>query len=426
MNVSIRNCLCLQASARVQNNIANKRILHVSAVAEVIVHFKLPLLAALDDKGARQTIYCSDEQYCRSREDAYKEGGHIKMLLDHDYRVQVGNIRRRPSLRTILDIIALFKYLRQERFDIVMAHQPQAALVAIPASIMANTPLKVYFSGGLMILTAVERLFKRHVENLLIRYSDATMLNNMEDFEYASKIAGPKSKAYFVSASEGCGVDTSEFNVNKRLFMRDDIRNELCIEDGVQVVGFIGRCVWKKGIRELIDAASIIVERHQIERIMFLIVGTGSDYDAVISEVERRKLSEHFIFTGYRSDVERYFSAIDVFVHPSYWEGLPTSLLQAMAMGLPCLATDIRGSRELIQDGLSGIILKSHEPEELAAELIALLEDGQMALSLGNNANLRITNEYSQSLLLPRTIDIINSVMDNSLATQDSMDKRKM
>jgi len=399
----------------VHNNIANKKVLHVSAIAEVMVHFKLPLLAALDDAGAQQTIYCSDEQYCRSREDAYKEGGHIRMLLDLDYRVKVGNIKRRPNLNIIFDIIALMKYIRQESFDIVMAHQPQAALVAIPAAIMAKTPVKVYFSGGLMVLTPVERLFKKHVENFLIKYSDATMLNNMEDYEYASKLASSKDNAYFVSASEGCGVDTSVFNADNRLSWRSDIRRELGIDDDVQIVGFVGRCVWKKGIRDLIGAASIIVGRQKVPQIKFLIVGTGLDYDPVIAEVERMELSEYFIFTGYMQDVKRYFSAIDVFVHPSYWEGLPTSLLQAMAMGLPCLVTDIRGSRELVQDGLSGIIIKPHAPEELASELIALLENPQKAASLGNNAQLRITNEFSQHLLLPRTIDIINTIIYRTL-----------
>jgi glycosyltransferase involved in cell wall biosynthesis len=236
------------------------------------------------------------------------------------------------------------------------------------------------------------------------------MLNNLEDYDYASRLWGCRGKACFVSASEGAGINTQVFNIKNRLSIRPDIRKELGIEKNELVIGYIGRCLWKKGMGDFLKAAYILKSKGLSPRTRYLVVGTGSDFNEITREVERLGLDGDVIFSGYKSDVRRYFSALDIFVHPSYWEGLPTTLLQAMAMGLPSIATDVRGSRELIEHGKSGIIVDIRSPEAIAEAVAGLLKDRARAEAMAREAHRRISENYSQEVLLPRTIEIVNNM----------------
>lgn len=395
--------------------ISGIRILHVSTMAEVLVHFKLPLLEKLSNAGALQSIYCSDEQYCRDREDSYKEGGHMKVLLDLGYDIEVGPVSRRLSYNKIPEIFALSKHIRREKYDMVIAHQSVGALLAIPAARLAGTPVKIISSGGLRVVTLADRLVNKYGEHLMIRLSDAILINNMEDYEYVSMLWGCSKKAHFVSASEGCGVDTSLFSPESRLAARSAMRSELGIDNDETVISFVGRFVWEKGFRELIEAASMLNTKLPGRRLRYLLVGIGPDTDSIIRLVERKGLMDKFLFTGYRMDIEQYFSASDIFVLPSYREGLPTVLLQAMAMGLPCVATNIRGSRELMEDGRCGIIVEPHRSSDLASALTLVINDQNKAEELGRRAAEIVKLKYSRDILLPKTVDTIRKVVEGIL-----------
>lgn len=391
--------------------ISGLKILHVSTMAEVLVHFKLPLLEMLSNAGAIQSVYCSDEQYCGSKDDSYKEGGHLRILLDLGYRVNVGQITRRPSIRTLFEIWVLSRHIRESGYDLVIAHQPVAALVGITAAKLAGARSKIYFSGGLRVVTLADRLINKYGEHLMVLLSDATMLNNHEDYDYVRGLWGGSGKARFAGAIEGCGIDTDEFSLSGRLAVRRDIRKQLSIEDREVIICFAGRLVWEKGIEELISAVSILEKTLPGFCVRCLVVGVGPDMDEIRGRVEKAGLARKFILTGYRFDIQRHLAACDIFVLPSYREGLPTTLLQAMAMGLPCVATNIRGSRELIHDGYNGLIVSTHDSGALAGALASLVNNPVMAENMGMHARKSVLEKYSRDILLPRTMDTIRDVL---------------
>jgi hypothetical protein len=119
-------------------------------MAEVIVHFKLPLMERLSLCGVKQSIYCSDEQSYGRSDGFCDEVNHVKHLIDIGYDVKVGSIRNRLSFSIFRQILDLSKYIKDGSFDVVMIHQQRAAPVAMMASVLARTPVKMYFSGGLM------------------------------------------------------------------------------------------------------------------------------------------------------------------------------------------------------------------------------------------------------------------------------------
>ncbi len=392
-----------------QTNMRGRHVIHVCALAQVMVHFKLPLLRALDDMGVRQTIYCSDIQYNKNRSDAYVEGGDVHYLRSLGLDVHIGPLTRRPGVLTPYCIGVLTKYLQSVTPDMVMGHQPMGSLVAIISACRARVPAKVYFSGALKRVTMMDKLIYVHGENYIMRAADAVMLNNLEDYEYAASLSGVGAKAHFVSASEGCGIDTDYFNSPARLMQRDSIRAELGYADDDIVIGFMGRLEWEKGFRELIIAASILRADHMDEPIHFLLIGNGTDEKEIASMTSKYGVSDMFKFVGYQRDVRRYFSALDISVLPSYREGLPTVLLQAMALGIASIASNVRGSRELIQHNTSGLIAGPHDPDSLADALYRLISDPALRLSLAQKAEKRIQLNYAQEQLLPKTLGIIES-----------------
>ena len=393
------------------DRLSGMKVLHVATMAEVLVHFKLPLLEMLSRAGAVQSIYCSDEQYCMDRGDSYNEGGHLKALYDLGYNVHVGPITRRPSFRTFYEILALSRHIKSAGYDIVMSHQSVAAMVAMPAANLAGTPVKIISSGGLRVVTPLDRLLNRHGENMMIRLSDAILVNNREDYEYVRGLRGGLLKARLVGAMEGCGIDTDEINPETRLDNRLEIRRKLSLDDSVKVVSYAGRLVWEKGIKELIEAASTLQTSLPGVRIVYLIIGIGPDAKDMQDMIERAGLTDKFMFTGYRFDIIKYLSASDIFVLPSYREGLPTTLLQAMALGLSCIATNIRGSRELIDDKISGLIVNPHESGALAQAITTILDDPAMAEAMGRQARRTVEERYSRGMLLPRTMDTIREII---------------
>ena len=387
----------------------DKHIIHVCALAQVMIHFKLPLLRALDEMGVRQTIYCSDIQYNRKSSDAYIEGGDIHALRSMGYHLHVGPFTRRPGLSTPHCIRALTRYLSAVRPDIVLGHQPMGALVAISSARRAGVPVKIYFTGALKRVTAIDKLIYRHGENYLMRSADAVMLNNHEDYDYARSLEGVGEKAHFVSASEGCGIDTDIFNSSSRIKARASIRSELGYDDKDIVIGFMGRLEWEKGFREMASAASSLGSMNMGDRVRFLIIGNGPDEKAILSMINKHGLSDIFRFTGYQRDVVRYFSALDISVLPSYREGLPTVLAQAMALGIPCVASNVRGSRELIEHERSGLIAGPKNSTALTDALYRLIRDPELRLKFGEQAEQRIRLNYAQSKLLPVTLGIIEN-----------------
>ncbi|MFC1549255.1 glycosyltransferase [Nitrospirota bacterium] len=412
----IFNCWGIQQAADMINSLSGLRFLHVAALAEVIVHFKIPLLDMISTEGAVQSIYCSDEQYSMSREDSYREGGHLRKLMDLGYDINVGPVTRRPSLRTLVEIVALSRHIRRAKYDVVIAHQTIGSMLAMPAALLAGTPVKMYFSGGLRVVTSTDRLINKYGEQLLINLSDAIMLNNLEDYEYVLKLKGGKRKAHLVGAMEGCGIDTAKISPQVRMADRPGMRHKLGLADKEKVIGYVGRLVWEKGIQDLIEGASILNRRMPGQKLRYLLIGAGPDAQSIKNRVRSQGLSDQFIFTGYRFDFEKYLAASDFFALPSYREGMPTALLQAMAMGLPCVASNVRGSRELISDGQNGLLVDSNKPEELAAALTVLMGDPLRAQVMGSKARETVKSSYSREILLSRTMDTLRDVIGKALA----------
>lgn len=168
-------------------------------------------------------------------------------------------------------------------------------------------------------------------------------------------------------------------------------RRGLGVPEGAFLIGSVGRLTEQKGYSVLLDAASRIIPREP--RAWFVIVGDGPLRDDLQSQAERLGIAEKVIFTGSRADVEEILVALDVFVSSSLWEGLPTVIMESMAAGIPVVATDVSGTRELIRHNVSGYMVPSNDAEKLADMIMfaCLNTNGDIT----QNAHAEITARFS-------------------------------
>jgi glycosyltransferase involved in cell wall biosynthesis len=174
------------------------------------------------------------------------------------------------------------------------------------------------------------------------------------------------------------------------------------LDHGGPIVGTAARIVEQKGLPLLVAAAPVILSRHPST--LFVIVGDGDARAPLENLVRESGLSESFLFTGARSDVERYVSSFDVYVLPSYFEGLCYAVIEAQVAGIPVVATPVGGVAENVVEGVTGRRMVVGDPASLAEGVIALLDDPAAAAELAAEATRRATERYSKDRMVAETL----------------------
>lgn len=175
------------------------------------------------------------------------------------------------------------------------------------------------------------------------------------------------------------------------------------------VVVVVARLVPQKGHRHLIDAVKIL--RATVPEAFFLLLGDGGLRGELEREVVRLGLSPKFGFAGAVDDVRAILPACDLFVLPSLWEGMPVALIEAMAAGLPCIATKVAGVPEVIEDGVSGALVPPGDSVALASRIEELLVSPEKRSQLGRAAKVRAMRHFDISRLVDQYIGVLQSAV---------------
>lgn len=189
------------------------------------------------------------------------------------------------------------------------------------------------------------------------------------------------------------GIDTDAWSPLQR---SGAFREELGLTGAFPVIGYVGRINAEKDLETWLHAAAVVARKFPEAR--FVIVGdgrdglTGAGLQRLAAELG---ISQQVLFPGYRSDLQSVYSAFDVFMLSSRREGLPNSLLEAMAMGLPVVTTDVAGAKELVADGETGFVLPQGDAPGLGRALLTLVEDNRLHLRMGKEGRNRVEREFS-------------------------------
>ena len=311
--------------------------------------------------------------------------------------------RKITPIKDVIAVLKLYTYLKKEKPQIVHTHTPKAGIVGMLASYLAKVPNRLHTVAGLPLLES--KGFKRKVLNFVekITYSCATKVYP-NSFGLKAIIIEAQfckvSKLKVLANGSSNGIDTSTFNPEN--FSKEQnkiLRKELALAEEDVVFIFVGRLVGDKGINELVAAFDTLTKRFQ--NIKLLLVGAfESDLDPLNNQTLKMIDGNSAILSaGFQQDVRPYFAIADALVFPSYREGFPNVVLQAGAMGLPSIVSDINGCNEIIKEEENGLIISVKDSEAIYKAMKRVLEDSVLKNKLQNNARNMITELYEQKVV---------------------------
>ncbi len=296
-------------------------------------------------------------------------------------------ISRRPfsPLSDLRSVLGLWQLMRREGFAIVHTHNPKPGVLGQIAARLAGVPIVANTVHGFYFherQRGLPRWFYKTLERLAGRFSDVVFIQSAEDVAAAHRhrLAAPEKIRHL-----GNGIDLRRFS--RAAVAGMDVaakRAELGLPASGPVVGFVGRLVKEKGVVDLLAAARVVRVRRPGVHFVFVGQVDVSKRDAVHPSLAGRfGVADICHFTGTREDMPEVLALMNLLVLPSYREGLPRVVMEASAMEIPCIVTDVRGSREAVQPGRNGLIVPPGDPEALAQAIIDLLFDEALARRMG-------------------------------------------
>ncbi|MBU0490774.1 MAG: glycosyltransferase family 4 protein [Chloroflexi bacterium] len=299
--------------------------------------------------------------------------------------IAVPMTRRFSPLADLASLGRLYRVMRRERFTVVHTHTPKPGLLGQLAARLAGVPVVVNTLHGFYFhehMHPAQRRFYIATERIAARCSDVILSQNSEDIHTAIQegICSPSQIRYL-----GNGIDVQRFDPGAIAAPEiARVRAEIGLPDAAPVVGFVGRLVQEKGLLELF--AVIREVQKQIPDVHLIVIGRADNQkpDAITpAAAQAYGVADICHFVGQRQDMPELYALMDVFVLPSHREGFPRAPMEASAMQVPCVVSDVRGCREAVQPGRNGLLVPLSDVPALARAIVALLTDGEQARHMG-------------------------------------------
>ena len=280
----------------------------------------------------------------------------------------------KPGTLRPFDLLRLRDFLQECEPQIVHTFLLTGSLYGRFAAMMARVPVVIGTE-----VNVYERKRPWHVlaERWLMRGTDAVIASaeSVREFYIKQINADPAKVEVIYNAVDWSRLETT--------ISREDMRRAMDVPVDGPLLGIIARLTEQKGHRVLLDA---LAQRPDLSRAHLVIVGDGPLSAALQRQAAGLGIADRVRFLGARRDLGNLLSAIDVFVMPSFWEGLPLAMVLAMGAGLPVVATRVAGIPEVVQDGVNGLLVTPGESGELGAALSRVVNDDTTRVLLGQAA----------------------------------------
>ena len=328
-------------------------------------------------------------------------GDHLnKVALREGVTVMPISMQRAISpLKDLVSLWRLYQYFRKEKLSIIHSITPKAGLLTMIAGYLAGVPLRMHTFTGLIfpykkgilqfVLIQMDRLMCACATHI---YPEGIGVQN-DLIKY--KITNKRLKV--LANGNVNGIDTSYFHPDKIDCMeKSRLKSKLRIDKGDIVFVFVGRLVGDKGINELVEA--FVKVQTNFENVKLLLVGPKeSELDPLLEiTLAELRCNKNIIEVGYVEDVRPYFSISNCLVFPSYREGFPNVVLQAGAMNLPCIVTDINGCNEIISPNKNGVIIPVKDVVSLGQAMERMVSNKEEREQLAKNSRQLIEANYKQ------------------------------
>lgn len=298
------------------------------------------------------------------------------------------------------DIKALFlmiRLCRQKQYDLVHTHTSKGGVVGRIGARIAGVPIVIHTIHGFSFHVE-SSWFQRRIYSTIERvagyFCDLAISVNDEDRICAinDKIL-PKSKVITIKN----GVDQKRFN---KSFDRNQYRNTIGVSPNQVLVGTLSRFSEQKDPLTFIHAAEIITRTHS--NVKFIFAGEGPMMEEMRKEISIRGLEENVILPGFLASPENCIRSLDIFVTTALYEGLPIALIEAMCVGLPIVATNVKGNRECVDEN-SALLVNAKDTASVANAIETLIKNKEISASLAKGAKEKFNNEFSQERMVHET-----------------------
>lgn len=389
-------------------SVARKRVLQLCAVDFTVKNFLAELIEFLEEKGLEVHVGC-------------RRGEFWDDLLARHYRmVDFPFTRGAGPIANALAFLHLRRYLATHRFDVVHVHTPIVGVLGRLAARWTRVPIRIYTAHGFYFHDDMKPALRRFciaVERRAARWGHFVFTQSEEDRLTAirERICPPER-----IAAIGNGIDPERFDPRGITTQQQTtLREQLGLSEGAPTVGIIARIVREKGVFELAEAIAEI--RRQLPDVQVVWIGGAlpSDRDDSTRTFRQRLdslgITSHFHFTGFRDDVPALMSLCHVYTLPSYREGMPRSVLEAMSMSLPVVATAIRGCREEVAEGVTGFLVPPRNARALAERLLQSLTRLDEARRMGEAGRQRVIEHFHYRLVLNRQWEVYERLIRERL-----------
>ncbi len=319
-------------------------------------------------------------------------------------KISIREVNMTRTISPLADLISLWRFYRlckMEKPIIVHSHTPKAGIIGMLGARLAGVPIRLHTVAGMPLMEAkgVKRKILDWVEK--ITYSSASKVypNSVGLYDFILQFGyTSKEKLKVIGNGSSNGIDTSFFSREKMLDSEiQRLREALGIKEVDFVFIFVGRLVSDKGINELVSAFTKLNRSN----IKLLLVGSlETELDPLNDDVQKIIASDpQIIKVGFQKDVRPYFAMSHALVFPSYREGFPNVVMQAGAMGLPAIVSNINGCNEIIIEGKNGSIIPVKNVDVIYSTLLKFIDNIDYYNSLRINARQMITERYEQSIV---------------------------
>ena len=367
-----------------------RKVLFVATVESHLLNFHIPFMKLLQEKGYEVHVATK----LGNRRQEFDDISVIKHNVDFS--------RSPYSPKVLKSLQQMEKLLKEIRFSLVHVHTPVAAFVTRLACQLTNTHPVLYTAHGFHFYKGAPLknwLLYYNMEKLAAHWTDGLITINEEDYKAAQKFKlRSNGKVFFVP---GVGVDIVGLEQRIASIDRSEKRKELGLSVDTAATITVGELNANKNHIQALKALSKLTKLN----FHYIIVGNGESEQELKKAVNELMLQNKVSFLGFRRDVPELLAASDVFILTSRREGLPKAVMEAMAAGLPIIATDVRGNRDLVKSGENGYLVPLDDVEQTAIAIERLIDSEDLRRSMGEKSK-ELVKQYDLKNIIPQMEEI--------------------
>lgn len=281
--------------------------------------------------------------------------------------IKWGNVSPWEVFKTIWE---LYKIFRKERFDVIQYATSNAALYACAAGWLARVPVRIYCQWGISYTdyTGIKLWFYKTAEKVTCMFSTSIQPDSKANLKFSiEEKLYTASKGSVLFNGSACGADLVKYDIGSKKEWGGEISSKYNTKKYKKILGYVGRVVPEKGINELLEAFM----RIDNPDILLMIVGPTTEVDRLNQELYQKSLKkENIIYVGPVPNAAKYFAVFDFLMLPSYREGFGMTVLEAAAMGVPSIISNIKGPTDLIRDGYNGLVCEVKSVDSLQEVMV--------------------------------------------------------